>query len=148
MKKRMQKQSGSSKSSVRMLDQFIAHVFTGEYEQAMQLCDKEVKFVVFRDDSDEQVPIYGTHTGHLAGTELFKNLAQMFEFGEFVMEESIVADYYIVRFGRLAHRVKSTGKVFNSLWAMIVRFNDAGEICLYRMHEDTAALETAMQLTR
>lgn len=144
----MQKQSGLSKSNTQTLDQFITHVFTGEYEQAMQLCDKEVEFVVFRHDTDSQVPIYGNHIGHTAGVDFFKNLAQMFEFGEFEMEDSIIADNYIVRFGRLAHTVKHTGKIFNSLWAMIVRFNDGGEICLYRMHEDTAALETAMQISR
>lgn len=144
----MQSQSISSKTNTQTLDQFLAHIFQGEYEQALQLCNKEVEFVVFRHDTDSQVPIYGNHIGRLAGIEFFKNLAQMFEFGDFEMEDSIVADNYIVRFGKLAHTVKRTGKIFNSLWAMIVRFNDAGEICLYRMHEDTAALETAMQISR
>jgi len=137
-----------SQLNTHTLDQFVAHIFMGEYEQAMQRCDKDVKFVVFRDNADSKVPIYGTHSGKHEGVEFFKNLAQMFEFGDFEMEESIVADNYIIRFGKLAHTVKGTGKIFNSLWAMIVRFNDAGEICLYRMHEDTAALETAMQISR
>ncbi|MBE0442402.1 MAG: nuclear transport factor 2 family protein [Psychrobacter sp.] len=134
-----------SQSNAQTLDQFVTHIFAGEYEQAMQQCDENVKFVVFREHPDSQVPIYGTHSGKNAGIEFFKNLAKMFEFGEFVMEESIVADDYVIRFGKLAHTVRDTGKVFNSLWSMIVRFNDAGEICLYRMHEDTAALEKAMQ---
>ncbi|MGO1283242.1 MAG: nuclear transport factor 2 family protein [Psychrobacter sp.] len=124
-----------SQSNAQTLDQFVTHIFAGEYEQAMQQCDENVKFVVFREHPDSQVPIYGTHSGKNAGIE----------FGEFVMEESIVADDYVIRFGKLAHTVRDTGKVFNSLWSMIVRFNDAGEICLYRMHEDTAALEKAMQ---
>lgn len=144
----MQSQSSLLRSNVQNLDQFLAHIFTGEYQQAMQLCDTKVNFVVFREDSDSQVPIYGTHSGHAAGIKFFESLAQMFEFGEFVMEESIVAENYIVRFGKLAHTVKRTGNVFSSLWSMIVRFNDAGEICLYRMHEDTAALEAAMQISR
>lgn len=134
--------------NTQTLDQFVAHIFTAEYEQAMKLCNTDVEFVVFRHDTDSQIPIYGTHTGHAAGIDFFKNLAQIFEFGDFVIEESIVADHYIVRFGKLAHTVKQTGKVFRSLWAMIVRFNNAGEICLYRMHEDTAALEAAMKISR
>lgn len=72
----------------------------------------------------------------------------MFEFGTFKTEDSIASDNYIVRFGELAHTVKLTGDVFNSLWTMIVRFDDAGKICLYRMHEDTTALEAAMQVVR
>lgn len=135
-------------SNTQTLDQFIAHVFTGEYEQAMMLCDTDVKFVVFRKQSDSQVPIYGTHIGQAAGTTFFKNLAEMFEFGTFEMEDSIASDNYIVRFGELAHTVKRTGDVFNSLWTMIVRFDEAGKMCLYRMHEDTAALEAAMQISR
>lgn len=135
-------------SNTQTLDQFIAHVFTGEYEQAMMLCDTDVRFVVFRKQSDSQVPIYGTHIGQSAGTTFFKNLAEMFEFGTFEMEDSIASDNYIVRFGELAHTVKRTGDVFNSLWTMIVRFDETGKICLYRMHEDTAALEAAMQISR
>lgn len=137
-----------SPSNTQTLDQFIAHIFMGEYEQAMQRCDENVKLVVFRENPDSQVPIYGTHSGKDEGINFFKNLAKMFEFGEFVMEESIVADNYVIRFGKLAHTVRHTGKVFNSLWSMIVHFNDAGEIELYRMHEDTAALEAAMQISR
>jgi len=132
------------KSNTQILDEFVTHVFTGEYEQAMALCDTDVKFVVFREENDSQVPIYGTHIGQDAGTVFFKNLAQMFEFGTFKMEDSIASDDYIVRFGELAHTVKNTGDVFNSLWTMIVRFNEAGKTCLYRMHEATAASEPAM----
>lgn len=134
--------------NTQTLDQFVAHVFTGEYEQAMALCNADVKFVVFREERDRQVPIYGAHIGREAGTAFFKNLAQMFNFGTFEMEDSIASNDYIVRFGELAHTVKNTGDVFNSLWTMIVRFDEAGRICLYRMHEDTAALEAAMQLSR
>lgn len=134
--------------NTQTLDQFVAHVFTGEYEQAMALCNADVKFVVFREERDRQVPIYGAHIGREAGTAFFKNLAQMFNFGTFEMEDSIASNDYIVRFGELAHTVKNTGDVFNSLWTMIVRFDAAGRICLYRMHEDTAALEAAMQLSR
>lgn len=134
--------------NTQTLDQFVAHVFAWEYEQAMKLCNTDVEFVVFRKDSDSQVPIYGTHTGQLAGITFFKNLTQMFEFGAFEIEDSIASDNYIVRFGELSHIVKRTGNVFNSLWTMIVRFDDAGKICLYRMHEDTAALEAAMKVLR
>ncbi len=134
--------------NTQTLDQFVAHVFKAEYEQAMKLCNTDVEFVVFRKDSDSQVLIYGTHTGQSAGITFFKNLTQMFEFGAFEMEDSIASDNYIVRFGELAHTVKRTGDVFNSLWTMIVRFDKAGKICLYRMHEDTAALEAAMQIAR
>lgn len=135
-------------SNTQTLDQFVAYVFTGEYEQAMALCDADVKFVVFREERDSQVPIYGAHIGQAAGTIFFKNLAQMFEFGNFEVEDSIESDDYIVRFGELAHTVKRTGDVFNSLWTMIVRFDEAGKICLYRMHEDTAALEAVMHIER
>lgn len=137
-----------TQSNTQTLDQFVAHVFTGGYEQAMKLCDTDVKFVVFRKESDSQVPIYGTHIGQSAGIGFFKNLAQLFEFGAFETEDAITSDKYIVRFGELAHTVKRTGDVFNSLWTMIVRFDESGKICLYRMHEDTAALEAAMQLSR
>lgn len=137
-----------TQSNTQTLDQFVTHVFTGEYEQAMMLCDTDVKFVVFRKESDSQVPIYGTHIGKVVGTTFFKSLAEMFEFGIFEMEDSIASDNYIVRFGELAHTVKRTGEIFNSLWTMIVRFDEAGKICLYRMHEDTAALEAAMQIIR
>ena len=138
----------STSTNTQTLDHFINQVFAGNYTSAMQLCDASVKFVVFREQGDPQVPIYGTHVGHAAGTAFFQQLSQLFDFGTFEMEESIEAEHYIVRFGTLAHTVKHMGKVFNSLWSMIVRFDDAGKICLYRMHEDTAALEAAMHIDR
>ena len=129
----------------RTIDKFLQHVFTANYEAAFQLCAANVEFIIFRTATDSQFPIYGKHTGKSAGTELFNNLAELFEFGDFEVEDSVVNDNYVIKFGRLAHKVKRTGKVFNSLWTMIVRFDSAGKICLYRMHEDTAALEAAMQ---
>lgn len=138
----------SASSNTQTLNQFLQHVFQAEYEQAMQLCSTEVKFVVFRPEVSDQVSIYGAHTGKGKGIELFKNLAKLFTFGDFEIEDSVVTDTHIVRFGRLAHTVNQTGRTFNSLWAMIVRFDDKGKIVLYRMHEDTAALETAMDITR
>lgn len=135
-------------SNIQTLDQFLAHIFTGEYEQAMQLCDSQVQFVVFRKKTDDQVPIYGTHIGQQKGITFFEDLAQLFTFGDFEVEDSIASNSCIVRFGRLAHTVKQTGLVFNSLWVMIVRFDETGKIVLYRMHEDTAALEMAMDITR
>lgn len=135
-------------ANTQTLDQFVAHVFAEEYKQAMMLCSTDVKFVVFRNQSDHQVPIYGAHIGQAAGTLFFKNLAQLFEFGAFEMDDSIENDHYIVRFGELAHTVKRTGNVFNSLWTMIVRFDETGKICLYRMHEDTVALEAALCISR
>ena len=114
----------------------------------MMLCTTDVEFLVFRKESDSEIPIYGSHIGQAAGTLFFKNLAQLFEFGTFEMEDSIENDHYIVRFGELAHTVTNTGDVFNSLWTMIVRFDEAGKICLYRMHEDTAALEAALCISR
>ena len=104
--------------------------------------------MVFRKENDDQVPIYGTHVGQAAGIAFFKNLAAMFEFGTFEMEDPVESDNCIVRFGELVHTVKRTGDIFNSLWTMIVRFDEAGKICLYRMHEDTAALEVAMHISR
>jgi ketosteroid isomerase-like protein len=132
-------------SNSQTLDQFLEHIFKAEYEQAFQRCNANVEFIIFRTDIDRNFPIHGTHTGKLAGIELFKSLAELFEFGDFKVEDSVVDDSYVIKFGSLAHTVKQTGNVFHSLWAMIVRFDAAGKICLYRMHEDTAALEAAMQ---
>lgn len=132
-------------SNSQVIDQFLGHVFQAEYEQAFQLCADNVDFIIFRTTINNQFPIYGTHTGKLAGMQLFKNLADLFEFGDFEIEDSVVDKNYVIKFGSLAHTVRQTGKVFNSLWTMIVRFDEEGKVCLYRMHEDTAALEVAMQ---
>lgn len=132
-------------SNSQVIDQFLGHVFQAEYEQAFQLCADNVDFIIFRTTINNQFPIYGTHTGKLAGMQLFKNLADLFEFGDFEIEDAVVDKNYVIKFGSLAHTVRQTGKVFNSLWTMIVRFDEEGKICLYRMHEDTAALEVAMQ---
>lgn len=128
------------------IDLFIEQVFKGDLAGAFSLCGDKVAFTIFRHPLDKHVPIYGTHIGKDAGITLFKNLANLLEFGDFEVECSIAADNHVIRYGRLAHTIRATGQPFNSLWTLIVRFNDVGQIILYRMHEDTAALEAAMQL--
>lgn len=129
------------------IDLFLQRVFQNDLVGALDLCDDDVKFTIFRHQTDEHVAIYGSHIGKTAGITLFENLAKMLEFGDFEVECSIAADNHVIRYGRLAHVVVQTAQPFNSLWTLIVRFNKAGKIILYRMHEDTAALEAAMQLS-
>lgn len=131
-------------TNLEKAERFLANIFQGEVSQALDLCAEEVAFTIFRLQSDKQIPIYGKHVGKKAGLVLFNNLSQLFDFGEFEVEATVKEGEHIVKFGRLSHTVKQTGKVFESLWVLIIRLNTRGEIVLYRMHEDTAALESAI----
>lgn len=131
-------------TNVETVERFLDSIFQGEVSQALDLCTEEVAIIIFRLQPDTRIPIYGKHVGNTAAFVLFNNLSQLFDFGELEVEATIQEVEHIAKFGRLSHTVKKTGKVFESLWVLIIRLNPKGEIVLYRMHQDTAALESAI----
>ena len=48
-----------------------------------------------------------------------------------------------VMFGHLQHQVRSTGRAFDSDWALVAQVRD-GRLLRYQFHEDTAALVAAL----
>ena len=68
--------------------------------------------------------------------------SEMLETEAFDFWKWAIADQFIFAHGYMRHRVRKTGRVFNSEWALVCEVK--GElITSYKMLEDTAALQDA-----
>lgn len=115
-----------------------------DIEKVKQLISNDAKFIAIRSQSYPELPIYGTFTGH-DGVELFlTTLRDTFDTQQFHIDHVIETPEHGAAFGRFEHRVRATGKMFRSHWAVMCAFED-GKISLYRFFEDSAALEEALE---
>jgi uncharacterized protein len=69
-------------------------------------------------------------------------LRELFDTERFDVRHSTQSDGLAFAYGYMQHRVRRTGRVFRSEWALYCEVRD-GHIHTYKMFEDTAALATA-----
>lgn len=97
---------------------------------------------VFEAQGPEAVPIYGRFKGKEGVKRFVAILAEMFETEAFEIRKWSVTDEFVFAYGYMQHRVRKTGRVFKSEWALVCQV-EGGRISSYKMFEDTAALQTA-----
>ena len=122
--------------SVEIFKNFLGHIFAGEMNQAMDLVDESAQFI---NDFD------GVFVGHQGAQEFFGKFGETFIPGEFIIENSFGDNVHAVFYGKLSHTVKTTGKAFNSDWALVGKVHNE-KIVLYHFYENTLALQEAMNL--
>jgi ketosteroid isomerase-like protein len=66
----------------------------------------------------------------------------MFETEAFEFRKWATADNFVFAYGYMQHRVRKTGRLFKSEWALVCQVKN-GRIISYKMFEDTAALRDA-----
>lgn len=115
-----------------------------DIDKVKQLVTDDTRFIAIRSQSHEELPIYGTFSGH-EGVEQFLNLLrETFDTQQFHIDHVIETPVRGAAFGRFEHRVRANGKMFRSHWALMCEFQN-GKISLYRFFEDSAALEEALE---
>lgn len=129
--------------ALETLKQFLDHIFNGRTDQALGLVDPAAEFVAGPATGMSSVPLYGRYAGHDGARTLFEHFGTCFEPGEFDVHGTVAQGDTAVMFGRLRHRVRVTGRDFNSDWALVARVRD-GRLLHYQFHEDTAALAAAL----
>ena len=125
-------------------EQFLAHVFSGDMQAVLDACHDDVRFISTRPTPSDSVAAYGTHQGKDGALRFFDIFAQTLIAGEFHTEALFAQGHHVAMYGRLRHTARATGRIFESDWALIMRFDDAGTLVLYHFYEDTAALEWAL----
>lgn len=118
---------------------FFARASEGDVDGALECVQENV---VFEAQGPDTVPIYGTFHGHDGVKRFLATLSEMFDTEAFEFRKWAVADNFVFAYGYMQHRVKKTGRVFKSEWALVCQLVD-GRISSYKMFEDTAALAAA-----
>jgi len=127
-----------------VIENFFALLMGGDLESALALVDRNAEFVAARAEaprSDDTM--YGTYRGHDGVRDFVAKLGRLFEPQSFVVEEVLAGDGLEFASGRLCHRLRQTGRLFQSAWAVKVELAD-DRIRRYHFYEDTAALDAAM----
>jgi len=87
-------------------------------------------------------PLTGTYKGRDRVGEFFRLLSDLTELSTFEPREFVAQGDKVVVLGRETGRVKSTGRTFQSDWAMSFTLRD-GKIVRFQEYADTASLEAA-----
>jgi ketosteroid isomerase-like protein len=122
-----------------IVEDFFSALGSGDDEAAVQLVTPDATFEA---QGPPNVPIYGRFEGHDGVRDFIATVRELFDTERFEVRESIQSDGLAFAYGYLQHRVRKTGQVFRSEWALYCEVDD-GHIRTYKMFEDTAALAAA-----
>ena len=87
-------------------------------------------------------PLSGTYKGRNHVGEFFKRLSDLTEITAFEPHEFVAQGDQVVVLGRETGQVKSTGRTFQSDWAMAFTLRN-GKVVRFQEYADTANLEAA-----
>ncbi|MGP8232968.1 MAG: nuclear transport factor 2 family protein [Methylovirgula sp.] len=118
---------------------FFAARKAGDIDAALAVVDNGA---VFEAQGPATVPIYGRFVGHEGVKRFIAILEELFDTEVFEVRKAVEAEGFAFAFGCMQHRVRKTGRVFKSEWALVCEVKD-GKILTYKMFEDTAALVDA-----
>jgi uncharacterized protein len=122
-----------------IIDGFFAALGSSGAEAALKLVTPDA---IFEAQGPPTVPIYGRFEGHDGVRRFIATLRELFDTERFEVRQSTQSGDIAFAYGYMQHRVRRTGQVFRSEWALYCEVRD-GRIRTYKMFEDTAALAAA-----
>jgi uncharacterized protein len=122
-----------------IIDRFFAALGSDGAEAALKLVTTDATFEA---QGPPSVPIYGRFEGHDGVCRFVATLRELFDTERFEVRQSTQSGEVAFAYGYMQHRVRRTGQVFRSEWALYCEVHD-GRIRTYKMFEDTAALAAA-----
>ncbi len=99
--------------------------------------------VIWEEPENSDIPYAGKRQGKTAVRGFFESLEQI-ELAQFSPQEFIGNGDRVVVLGTWAGQVRSTGKSFQSDWALVWKIIN-GQVTQFKAYEDTATIATAFQ---
>jgi uncharacterized protein len=96
------------------IERFFAALKGGDISAALAVVDQHA---VFEAQGPASVPIYGRFVGHQGVKRFSATLGELFDTEAFEVRKAVEAEGFAFAFGYMQHRVRKTGKVFESEWA-------------------------------
>jgi uncharacterized protein len=122
-----------------IVDDFFTALGAGNEEAALGLVTVDATFEA---QGPPNVPIYGRFEGREGVRRFIATLRELFDTERFDVRQSTQSDDLAFAHGYMQHRLRNTGRVFRSEWALFCELRE-GRIRTYKMFEDTAALAAA-----
>ncbi|TGK29457.1 nuclear transport factor 2 family protein [Leptospira gomenensis] len=127
---------------IAVVNGFFAAFGKGDLAAVVASFHENASIIAVRDVARKTGELYGSYSGKKGAEEFVTNLGKTFDTKEFVVETVIGNKNVVFANGRFKHELKSTGKIYESDWALkCVIKND--KIIEYRFYEDTSRFEAA-----
>ncbi|WP_306029946.1 nuclear transport factor 2 family protein [Stappia sp. MMSF_3263] len=125
-----------------VIEAFFTALKSGDPDRVLPMIAEDAIIVGVRGKADPRLPIYGTYRGREGMRAFLGELRKAFDTEAFEVDEMLESEALGFASGRFRHRVRHTGRLFVSTWALRAKLAD-GKIAHYLFFEDTAALEAA-----
>jgi len=134
----------AKKTNVEVVEEYFRAFATGDLASIRKIFHPDCYIVSVKEQERSNGELHGIYRGRGEVDQLLGNIAALFETKNFSTQEinSTGGDLVVAR-GKFSHRVKSTGKLFNSDWVQLCWIADE-MIKEYRFYEDSAALTFAL----
>ncbi len=131
----------SQEQNRRIAEQLLAAMGRGaDAGEIAGLCSADVRFEIAGEAG--LLPWLGQRTGRDAVADFIRDTRRLIERVRFDVHEILASDDRAVVVGELASRIKATGKIFESAFALILTVSN-GEITGFNLLEDSFGLSDA-----
>lgn len=129
----------TDQDNLRIVQEGYADFARGDVQTLLGKFAEDIEWVI---PGSKGNPLTGTYKGRSRVAEFFKLLSDLTEINTFEPLEFIVQGNKVVVLGRETGRVKSTGRTFQSDWAMAFTLRN-GKVVKFQEYADTANLDAA-----
>lgn len=113
-----------------------------DVDKALRYVHDDAKFIAAFEKETDRHYFYGTYDGIEGARTLLSKFQKDLDTQEFEIRKILADETTALAWGRFKHRIRPTGKMFESYWAVVCEVED-GKIKYFRGFEDTGALEAA-----
>lgn len=114
----------------------------GDFQGILDAFHPDTTLIGIREADRFAQDLYGTYRG-IEGVKVFlTNLDETFETQAFSVENIVGGEGVAFANGKFVHKVKATGKLFPSDWALYAVIKE-GKIYEYHFYEDSATFEAS-----
>ena len=129
----------NNQDNLRIVQEGYADFARGDVQTLLGKFAEDIEWVI---PGSENNPLTGIYQGRSRVAEFFKLLSDVTEISTFEPREFIAQGDKVIVLGRETGRVKSTGRTFQSDWAMAFTLRN-GKVVKFQEYADTANLAAA-----
>lgn len=126
----------------QVLLQYFHHLV--DIDKALGYVHHNAKFIAAFEKETDRHYFYGTYDGIEGVRTLLSKFRKDLDTQEFEIRKILADETTALAWGRFKHRIRPTGKMFESYWAVVCEVED-DKIKYFRGFEDTGALEAAFR---
>jgi len=128
--------------SATVVQAFFEAFGKGDFEEILNTFHPETTITGIREAKRNPGDLYGTYKGIEGVKEFLSGLENTFDTQSFSVENIIGENEIAFANGKFVHKIKTTGRLFSSSWALHAVIKD-GKIYEYHFFEDSAKFEEA-----